>query len=122
LLDSPICISFWLIWYYSVLTRLPIKPKPSIGQVAQALFGILTYCEAVVLEPVDDQAAIRRMVDLGLPGGGIFDAVIAQAAQKAGVECLLTLNAKDFTRLGPETSSIGIPGAGLGLLQAGEVI
>ena len=36
---------------------------------------------------------------LNLPGGGIFDALIAQAALKASVDRLLTLNPKHFTRL-----------------------
>jgi predicted nucleic acid-binding protein len=39
------------------------------------------------------------MVALKLPGGSIFDALIAQAALKAKVNHLLTLNAKDFIRL-----------------------
>lgn len=40
------------------------------------------------------------MVTLNLPGGGIFDALIAQAALKADVDILLTLNPNHFTRLG----------------------
>jgi predicted nucleic acid-binding protein len=39
------------------------------------------------------------MSALNLPGGGIFDALIAQAALKASVDRLLTLNPKHFTRL-----------------------
>ncbi len=40
------------------------------------------------------------MVQHQLPGGGIFDALIAQAAIKAQSNALLTLNPKHFTRLG----------------------
>ena len=54
----------------------------------------------------DYDAAIDRMVALNLPGGGIFDALIAQAAVKASVDILLTLNPKHFVRLGEEISSI----------------
>ena len=46
------------------------------------------------------------MTLLNLPGGGIFDALIAQAAVKASVDVLLTLNPKHFVRLGDEVSSI----------------
>ena len=46
------------------------------------------------------------MVSLNLPGGGIFDALIAQAALKGNAEVLLTLNAKHFTRLGAEIASL----------------
>ncbi len=35
------------------------------------------------------------MVSLNLPGGGIYDALIAQAALKANVDRLLTLNPND---------------------------
>jgi predicted nucleic acid-binding protein len=46
------------------------------------------------------------MVKFQLTGGGIFDALIAQAALKAKVDCLITLNPKDFTRLGEEIAPI----------------
>ena len=42
------------------------------------------------------------MADLGLSGGMVYDALIAKAAQKSGVERLLTFNADDLTRLWPE--------------------
>jgi hypothetical protein len=35
-----------------------------------------------------------------IPGGGIFDALIAQAAIKAQADVLQTLNPNHFTRLG----------------------
>lgn len=40
------------------------------------------------------------MVSLNITGGTIFDTLIAQAAIKAKVSILLTLNSKDFNRLG----------------------
>jgi hypothetical protein len=45
-------------------------------------------------------ALIAQMVALNLPGSGIFDALIAQAALKVDAGILLTLNPKHFTRLG----------------------
>jgi len=39
------------------------------------------------------------MASLQLPGGGIFDALIAQAAIKISADRLATLNPKYFTRL-----------------------
>jgi predicted nucleic acid-binding protein len=49
---------------------------------------------------VENLAEIAQMVALNLPGGGIFDALIAQAALKANADILLTLNFNHFTRLG----------------------
>jgi predicted nucleic acid-binding protein len=46
------------------------------------------------------------MVSLNLPGGGIFDALIAQAALKANVDQLLTLNPKHFNRLSQTVASL----------------
>ena len=58
------------------------------------------YLEGVPLLFNDYQAAIAQMATLNLPGGAIFDALIAQAALKAEVDTLLTLNPNHFTRLG----------------------
>ncbi|MGK7893440.1 MAG: hypothetical protein AB4372_07405 [Xenococcus sp. (in: cyanobacteria)] len=44
------------------------------------------------------------MVRLNLPGGGIFDAIIAQAALKVKVDIILTLNPNHFNRLGKEVA------------------
>jgi predicted nucleic acid-binding protein len=85
---------------YSVITRLP-EPLRVFPDEAQAMIiDLVQYLEAVPLLPEDYQAAMAQMVSLKLVGGGIFDALIAQVALKAEVDQLLTLNPKDFTRLG----------------------
>jgi predicted nucleic acid-binding protein len=84
---------------YSVLTRMPSKPRMSPKSVELLINGLLQYLEAVPLDRSDYQAAIAQMSALNLPGGGIFDALIAQAALKASADRLLTLNPKHFTRL-----------------------
>jgi len=43
---------------------------------------------------------------LKITGGGIYDAIIAQAALKANVDVLLTMNSKHFTRLGEHISRL----------------
>ncbi|MBW4596121.1 MAG: PIN domain-containing protein [Brasilonema angustatum HA4187-MV1] len=87
---------------YSVLTRLPVKP-PISPVIAQRLINEnLHLFEAISLTADDYQQAIACMVRLNLPGGGIFDALIAQAALKAEVDILLTLNPSHFTRLGQD--------------------
>ena len=84
---------------YSVLTRMPSEPRMLPQDVRLLIDYQLQYLEAVSLEPVNYRAAIAQMSELNLPGGGIFDALIAQAALKVGVDRLLTLNPKHFTRL-----------------------
>ncbi|MGG6270037.1 type II toxin-antitoxin system VapC family toxin [Leptolyngbya sp. AN03gr2] len=91
---------------YSVMTRLPLPLRVLPDEAEAAIVDLLDYLEPVPLFADEYQQAIRRMVTLKLVGGGIFDAVIAQAALKAEVEQLLTFNPKDFTRLGDEIASI----------------
>jgi predicted nucleic acid-binding protein len=91
---------------YSVITRLPVRPRIN-PELAQRQISInLQSFEAVPLAFEDYQAAITQMVSLNLPGGGIYDALIAQAALKGNAEVLLTLNAKHFTRLGAAIASL----------------
>ncbi len=77
---------------YSVLTRLPVRPRISPELAQRLIFTNLQQFEIVPLEIEDYQTAIAQMVTLNLPGGGIFDTLIAQAALKAEVDRLLTLN------------------------------
>ncbi|MBW4676877.1 MAG: PIN domain-containing protein [Desmonostoc geniculatum HA4340-LM1] len=85
---------------YSVITRLPIQPRISPQQAQSIIVDISQYLEPIPLLVNDYQAAIAEMATLNFPGGGIFDALIAQAALKAEVAILLTLNPNHFTRLG----------------------
>jgi predicted nucleic acid-binding protein len=87
---------------YSVMTRLPEPLRVSPDEAQAVIMDLSGYLEVVSLQTEDYQAAITQMVALKLPGGGVFDALIAQAALKAEVNHLLTLNSKDFIRLGEE--------------------
>ena len=91
---------------YSVLTQMPSQPRISPQDAKRLIESHLQYLETVVLDRADYQAAIAQMTALNLTGGGIFDALIAQAALKSSAERLLTLNPKHFTRLGQELAQI----------------
>jgi predicted nucleic acid-binding protein len=84
---------------YSVLTRMPSQSQMSPPNVQRLLDRHLQFLETVPLEKVDYQTAIAQMTTLNLPGGGIYDALIARAALKISADRLMTLNAKHFTRL-----------------------
>lgn len=89
---------------YSSLTRIPqTKITPTLAQ--ELIYSNLQNFERVPLTDEDYQAAIDLMVQNQLPGGGIFDALIAQTALKAQADILLTLNPKHFTRLGSAIAS-----------------
>jgi predicted nucleic acid-binding protein len=85
---------------YSVMTRLPTPLRVFPDEAIAMLSDLTDYLEPVPLVATDYQAAMVRMAQLRLVGGGVFDAVIAQSALKVGVDYLVTLNPKDFVRLG----------------------
>lgn len=84
---------------YSVLTRLPIQPRVSPSYAKGVTLNLLQHLKAVPLDSKDYLAAIAQMETLNLTGGGIFDALIAQAAFKITTNRLLTLNPSHFIRL-----------------------
>ena len=93
---------------YSVLTRMPSQPKISPIDAQNILNRYMQYLNIIPLEASDYKLAIAQMANLQLPGGGIFDALIAQAAIKISADRLATLNPKHFTRLSPTIAQITI--------------
>jgi hypothetical protein len=88
---------------YAVLTTLPISPKITPGVAGHLIrSNIETLAKIVSLSSVEYSAVVRRMVDLGLSGGVIYDGIIAMAAKKSGADHLLTYNIDDFKRVWPE--------------------
>jgi predicted nucleic acid-binding protein len=87
---------------YAVLTTLPLKPRV-LPLTAWRLVhdNVETSAKIISLSPSDYKDAIKYISELGLTGGIIYDALIVKAAQKSGVERLLTFNADDFVRLWP---------------------
>ena len=96
---------------FAVLTTLPVSPRISPG-TARGLIreNVAGPAKTISLSAADYRAVIRRVSDLGLSGGIVYDAMIARAAKKIQVDRLLTLNPEDFKRIWPEgTSLITIP-------------
>lgn len=92
---------------YAVLTTLPVTPK--IGtHTAYRLISedIESSARIISLSSTDYASTVRRMAELGLAGGCIYDALIARTAEKSGVDRLLTFNADDFKRVWPEGKGI----------------
>jgi len=87
---------------YAVLTTLPLKPRISASTAWRLVHdNIETSAKIISLSSSDYKSTVKHMSELGLAGGIIYDALIVKAAQKSGVERLLTFNADDFIRLWP---------------------
>jgi predicted nucleic acid-binding protein len=91
---------------YAVMTRLPLAQPLNSQQVHDVIVNNLESFHPVDLESSDYLEIIRNVAKLNITGGGIYDAIIAQAALKANVDILLTMNSKHFTRLGEHISRL----------------
>jgi len=88
---------------YTVLSTLPVVPRISPILAWKLVHdNIETLAHPVALSASDYSRVIRHMGEHGLSGGIMYDMLVVQAAEKAGADQILTLNAKDFTRLWPE--------------------
>ncbi|HRC86760.1 MAG TPA: PIN domain-containing protein [Thermoanaerobaculia bacterium] len=88
---------------FATLTSMPLKPRLSAKTAEQLIADLLANPITLVpLEEDDCRGLLVREARLPLTGGVVYDALIARAAEKAGVEVLLTLNPRDFLRAWPE--------------------
>lgn len=67
----------------SVLTRLPSQGRPTASSAHQALTR--TFPSTVFLNAKQSTSAAKAIAELGIGGGAIFDALVANAALSAGV-------------------------------------
>jgi predicted nucleic acid-binding protein len=88
--------------FYRVMTALPVNRAISGMDVLSAMqTDILSHAQIVDLGFADYETILQRMAQNNHRSGIIFDALIIQAALKAGVDKLLTLNSRHFERLWP---------------------
>jgi predicted nucleic acid-binding protein len=91
---------------YAVLSTLPVSPRISPGLAWRLIHESVEPPATVVsLSSSDYLTTVKRMSDIGVSGGAIYDALILKAAQKSGVARILTFNVNDFKRIWPEGAS-----------------
>ncbi len=109
--DQGLVASHTLAELYAVLTRLPLRPAIPPQVALRLIEENLEGFQVVALSPRDYKSVLRRLSGLGLTGGAVYDALIAQAALKSKAERLLTLNPSHFRRLGPDVDAlVAVPG------------
>lgn len=91
---------------YAVLTRLPLAQKIAPTLAQRLIKENLDMFQKVVLTAEDYQTILVKLVRLNIVGGSIYDGLIAQAAIKAKIDILLTLNPKHFNRLGDDVAML----------------
>lgn len=94
---------------YAVLSSYPTRPRLTPGVAARLVHdNVAAVANVVPLNAADYAAVVRAVAELGLSGGVVYDALVAQAARKTNAERLLTLNPRDFLRVWPEGAEIVI--------------
>lgn len=94
--ETPITTPHALAECFNSLTyRLGLSPK----EVRKAMTNNLARFEFVPLDEADYRAALDRVVDNGLTGDKIYDALHAVAADKGNAEKIFTSNRRDFRKL-----------------------
>ena len=87
---------------YAVLTALPLHPRLNPDMARRLIReNVERIAVTVELQSKDYRLVLDEMASLGLAGGVVYDALAARAAQKAGVDRLLTFNIGDFQRVWP---------------------
>jgi predicted nucleic acid-binding protein len=88
---------------YNVLTgRVLIDPV----QAKQLMDLNLHDVEIISITTNHCQIALARVSSLGISGGVIFDAILAECAVQHQCDTLYTFNLKHFTRLGADITAI----------------
>lgn len=96
---------------WSVLTRLPLAERLDPAAVNEILDALAEAHppEGIVL--ADYRSAASRCDRAGVRSGAIFDALHLVVAERLRADAILTLNAKDFTRLSPRIPALPPPSA-----------
>ncbi len=104
------CSTHALAECYATLTALPL-PSRVLPEQARVLVeeSIGKRLQTVPLTSEDYLHVLRRVADLGLPSGAIYDALHARCAQKAVVDQILTYNVADFERFELEDIVVTAP-------------
>jgi predicted nucleic acid-binding protein len=92
---------------YAMLSSYPTRPRLTPGVATRLVHeNVATVAHVVPSTAADYASVVRTVAELGLSGGVVYDALVAQAARKANAERLLTLNVRDFLRVWPEGAGI----------------
>jgi len=100
-----------LVEAYAVLTRLPhphrIAPSDALFLLESNFMGDQRL---VSLSEGAYESLLRESAAVGITGGKVYDAVIAECAVQAGVDTLLTLNERHFQDVGRDRLNLVVPG------------
>lgn len=93
------CAAHTLAEVYSVMTRLPVRPRISPEQGLLFVESIRKRFSVVALSEKEVYEVIAAAAGRGVGGGKIYDAIILRCAEKSKAEAIYTWNLDDFRQL-----------------------
>jgi predicted nucleic acid-binding protein len=100
-----------LVESYAVLTRLPPPHRMDPATALRAIEGsFVGQGRTIGLDGRSYPVLIRRLADMGIVGGRVYDAVIAACALREAEVALLTFNEGDFVPFAAWGLRIIVPG------------
>ena len=98
------CGAHSLVEVYATLTRMPGKRRISGEQAMLFIGNIRERLSIVALNSEEYADALEASAALGIVGGGIYDALLAQCALKTKAEAIYTWNTRHYTLCGREVA------------------
>ena len=96
---TAFCAAHTLAEVYSVMTRLPVRPRISPDQGLLFVESIRERFSVVALAEKEYFEVIAAAAERGIGGGKIYDALILRCAEKSKAEAVYTWNLDDFRQL-----------------------
>ncbi|MCX6623736.1 MAG: PIN domain-containing protein [Acidobacteria bacterium] len=95
------CGAHSLAEVYASLTGMPGKHRASVDETMLFLGNVRERLQVITLSDGEYFKAVEAAAGERVVSGGVYDALLAQCALKAGAEAIYTWNVKHFQRLGP---------------------
>jgi predicted nucleic acid-binding protein len=100
--ETAACGAHSLAEFYSVLTRLPVPLRMRAEQVWLLLEDVHERVTPVALTSSEHFRELKRIAEMGIQGGRVYDALLIACARKQGAERIYTLNLRHFRSLAPD--------------------
>ena len=105
--DTASCSLHSLAETFSVLVRLPSKPKLPAKRVFELLeTNVIPHFHFVALEQSDYIDAFRSFSETSFSGGRIYDFLILLASRKVSPDRIYTFNVNEWKMLAPDLAHI----------------
>lgn len=100
--SSGCCGAHTLAEVYSTLTRMPGRHRISAEQAMLFIGSIRERLSIIALDGEEYAEALQTSAAVGIVGGAIYDAMLAQCAFKANADTIFTWNIRHYAQCGPD--------------------